>query len=239
MSVVNEYIDPDVAVEGQQIVVAPPRSTRFLESSLKFFNNLHATSKCRFEGCDVNHRKYALHVSSNQPCVFDEHTEEGVYYLPYACKTSFTLRTPRSGDRLITGVQWFTINIPGQAPSSPSVRNSCMIDGFLTDLKLRSLDRKFCFECLFMHTYGEGRTLERCLRSLVYHVLVFAKPIAQQKFVRIRKFSYEEDLKIKRIWLDKDNVWQESRYNDHTGHWEQDLLCRTFPEGTLNLFLYK
>lgn len=231
MSAVNEYIDPDVTVAGQQIVVATPRATRFPEGTLKFFDSLHATTKCKRAICSVLHRKHALHIPTNQPCVFDEHTEEGVFYLPTACKLNFTLRTPRTGDRLITGVQWSTADVSGQSQANPSVRNSCMIDGFLTDLKIRSLDRRFCFECLFMHTYGEGRTLERCLRSLVYHILVFARPIAQQRFVRIRKFSYEEDLKIKRIWLDKSNVWQESRYNENTGHWEQNLLYRTDTDG--------
>ena len=206
---------------------------RFPVQAITFFSALNILVVCKV--CHRGHFKYGLHVKSNQPCVLDKHDEDDVvYYVPYLSKITQPLRTPAVGDTLISGIRW---NTTTPRDRQVAVVNSCMLDGFLTDLKMRSLDVKFCFECLFNHPHGPGKNLERCLRTLISHITISARPITQAKYVRIRSFSYEEDLKVKRIWLDKETFQLVPEYNGDTGSYEQNLLYRPKAGGNFLCFL--
>ena len=219
---INQYFDSNVTIKGDKVVAVEPPKMRFIESAMTFFSTLCVVSYCHV--CFKGHFKYGLHVKSNLPCVLDKHDEDGVvYYIPFSSKITQPLRIPAVGDTLINGIRW---NTTTPRDKQVAVVNSCMLDGFLTDLKMRSLDVKFCFECLFNHASGAGKDLEQCLRTLISHITISARPITQSKYVRIRSFSYEEDLKVKRIWLDKDAFHLVPEYNSDTGSYEQNLLYR-------------
>jgi len=221
---INQYTDPELEIKDGKVFSNASTVTRLPSTSVTFFGTLHSTVSCKPNNT-CSHPKYGLHVPSNQPCVFDGHKEgEVAFYIPYASRCTAPFRVPEVGDTLITGIKW---NTRTPRDRQLAVKNSCVLDGFLTDLKIRSLDVKFCFECLFTHTSGPGRNLERCLRTIVFHILVQAKPIARSHYQRIRVFSYEDDLKIKRIWLDKDAMAVVPEYNDDSGLMEQNLLYRT------------
>lgn len=225
MNVINEYTDPEVEIKGQRVVISPVKRDRRIQSFLiKFFHSLLTVVVCGFNGCRVTHYKYGLHVDSNQPCVFHEHSaDDKIYYIPYRNKCSLPFKEPQENEVLITGIRWLT---PKIASKEVLVDNSCLIDSFLSDLKLRSLDKGFCFECMFLHKDGPGRLLERCLRTLIMHIITYAKPIHRSGFQRIRKFSYEEDVKIKRIWIDQDSLWLVPEYDSVSRSHYQDLKYR-------------
>lgn len=226
---INQYSDPDMEVTKNKVISCKPQQMRYLEKSISLLKMLAVAVVCTLDGCRVGHCKYGLHVASNQPCVFDGHDLEGVWYVPNVTKANRSLRIPADGDVLLTGIRWNTTTPRDQ---QMPIANSCMIDGFLTDLKVRSLDPKFCFECLFTYDYGAGRDLEQCLRTLISHILVFAKPLAQSQYKRVRVFSYEDDLRIKRIWMDKDALQLVPQYNFRTGRYDQDLMYRPKTGGT-------
>ena len=228
-SCVNQYEDPDMEVTKSRVVSCKPPAMRYLEKALTLFKMLSIAVACGYEGCRTAHCKYGLHVASNQPCIFDVHDQEGVWYRPSVTKVSKPLRIPAEGDVLLTGIRW---NTRKPRDDQKPIINTCMIDGFLTDLKLRSLDPKFCFECLFTFTEGGGRDLEQCLRTLISHVIVYARPLAKSRYKRIRSFSFEEDLRIKRIWLDKQALLKVSVYDEDLNRYVYDLLYRPRTGGT-------
>ena len=232
---INQYTDPEVEVKDGKVTSCVPSVIRHNAATVTFFPVLKTSVLCGLDN-RCRHPKYGLHVPSNHPCVFDGHKRgEPAYYLPFSSHCTAPFREPAVGDTLITGIKW---NTRTPRDRQVAVTNSCMLDGFLTDLKIRSLDVKFCFECLFTHSSGPGRDLERCLRTIVFHILVQAKPIARSQYQRIRVFSYEDDLKIKRIWLDKDAMALVPQYNENTGNEEQNLLYRKRRGKRLSSFLF-
>ena len=86
------------------------------------------------------------------------------------------------------------------------LRMTCMIDGFLTDLKVRTLDRNFCQGCIFIAKEGPARRLERIIRTIMHYIYAVAQPSVGPDGVHqsIRNFTYEQQqLFIKRIWIDR------------------------------------
>lgn len=234
----NEYREVDLSIVDQRVIdLTTKKEKKILSTKIKFFENvLFSTVICALANCSTSHPKYGVYVSDNLPVIFDSHEEDDtIYYVPYRNRVIHPFRMPKVGDTLITGIRWNTVN-PG--PKKWGVTNSCMIDGFLTDLKLRSLDKDFCFECLFQHEGGPGRNLERCLRTLILHIIMFSKPIHRIGYQQIKKFSYEEDLKIKRIWMDKDCIKLVPIYDVKNGVVNQDLLYRPVVKGNSNFWTY-
>ena len=213
----NEENDADLTVQNQAITLNQGnRDARIPMAQVKFYQRLPLLATCTNQVCYVSHRKYGCTITTKIPVIFHSHSPDGqVYYVPYRQKVSLPFRMPKTGDALITGIRWNT----KQARADPNVVNSCMIDGFLTDLKIRGLDRDFCFECLFLHKLGPGLLLERCLRTLILHIVVSARARPNKGYLKISTFTLETDLKIKRIWLDKNGVrlvpmWNEDCQKD-------------------------
>lgn len=233
----NEYFEFNLDIVNLRVSNFEKRKDKRVPQSKVncFRQKLRAIATCGREDCDMKHPMYGLFEEEKLPVIFDSHDANGeCFYSPFRGKATKPFRIPEVGDTLITGIQWNTKNVD---ESKIGVSNSCMIDGFLTDLKLRSLDRDFCFECLFVHQAGPGRSLERCLRTLILHILVFAKPFFSHKYQQIRKFTVEQDLTIKRIWIEKDALKVVPKRNEETGMMDQDLLYRPVKSNYLFLFM--
>jgi hypothetical protein len=78
---------------------------------------------------------------------------------------------------LLHEIKWGTV-LPERGTG---VKNSCMIDSFLSDIKIRSLDKIVCFECPFVHNEGAGLELERMLLTMKGHIILFSKPEKRRK----------------------------------------------------------
>jgi len=208
----NEENDVNLVVNNQAITIIPfNRDARIPQAQITFYTRLPLAQRCTLQICYVSHRKYGCVTTSKIPVIFHSHLPDGqIYYAPYRQRLSLPFRMPANGDALITGIRWNT----QQARGENQVLNSCMIDGWLTDLKMRGLDRDFCFECLFQHRTGPGLLLERCLRTLILHITVSARARAARGFQKISTFSLETDLKIKRIWLDKNGIKLVPQWNE-------------------------
>jgi hypothetical protein len=137
----------------------------------------------------------------NQPVQFQSHRrgEAAIYTYVREGEVRKPFRVPEPGDTLMSGIKWHTTRAGKQ---KAALVNSCGLDGFLTDLKLRSLDPRICFECLFRHEGTSGRNLENIIRTLISHIFVFAKSDTEKRYHQIRKFTKDQDLFLKRVWLD-------------------------------------
>ena len=231
-------VSPDVKIVGhilrkEEDEFAIAEKKLFPENQVIFYTDLDLSVKC--SNCSVRHRKYGYNRECNSVVVFAKHDcDSFVYYQPYFNKANMPFRMPKNNDILINGVRWNTLSREGYGNKrKPGIKNSCMIDSFLTDVKLRTLDPGFCFECRFQHRNGDGRLLERTLRTLIFHLLVYAKPEKDGEFMAIKKFTTEEDLKIKRIWLNKNGFRLHSVF-DGNG-WNEDLTYYEFADGRQEL----
>ncbi len=116
---------------------------------------------------------------------------------------------PQRGDTVVDGIHWIALTVEAIGRSD---NNTSMIDGMLVDLKLRSLFQEinFCFPCIFLNRSGEGLMLERLLRTLKQHILVYCKPKNSRRHELTTRLSPKElldmtSVKLKRVWLDKND----------------------------------
>jgi hypothetical protein len=93
------------------------------------------------------------------------------------------------------------------------------LDGFLVDVKFRTLDIDHCCSCLFISRSGPARRLERILRIMMNYIFVVSnpEPDPQGRYMVTRRLTYEQQLFVKRIWID-------SHYStaDLKHEWHQD-----------------
>lgn len=156
--------------------------------------------------CDVpncqGHYKYGVYREKNMPVVYGHHKKDVAYYFSHGIKATHPIQVPHTTGRLIDGIKWYSAT---PRDGQIGLRMTCMIDGFLTDLKVRTLDKSFCMGCLFISKDYEGRKLERVIRTIMLYIYAVAKPEPGPDGVHqvIREFSYEQQLFIKRIWIDR------------------------------------
>jgi len=188
---------------------------------------LRAIHFCR-EDCEYGgfHPRFAIWSLENQPVQFQSHRrgETAIYTYVRQGEVRKPFRVPEPGETLMSGVKWHTTR---PKMEKAALMNSCGLDGFLTDLKLRSLDYNVCFECLFRHEGTSGRNLENILRTLISHIFVFAKSETGKLYQQIRKFTKEQDLFLKRVWLDDNGfrIMKKKFYNSAGEIFEaEDLL---------------
>jgi len=203
---------------------------RLLYTGDKLMRALHF---CR-EDCEYGgvHPRFAIWSLENQPMQFHSHKRgEVAFYTPVRKgEIRKPFRIPASGDTLMSGIKWATTR---PKEDKAGLVNSCGLDGFLTDLKLRALDIETCFECLFRHEGTSGRNLENILRTLISHIFVFARSEADQRFQQIRKFTKEQDLFLKRVWLDDQGfrIMKRSFVNSAGVEFEAEDLLYVSKEG--------
>ena len=158
---VVEYIDLVEKEIIKQVIKATIKRGRdnFKIQEVTFFQALQ--SKAKFsKGCAEGHPKFGLITSENRPVIFTAHKNVEIVYSPTEPPLSELhgpLKIPEEGDILLHGIKWGTV----MPERGKGVKNSCMIDSFLTDIKIMSLDKNVCFECLFFHNKGDGLEFEK------------------------------------------------------------------------------
>ena len=210
-----QMFDPEEEIIGEVVKRSPnkeKKERKYPIQAVTFFSELFSFIACTMVNCfEHGHRRYGIVADENLPVEFCSHLKgEVVYYQPIKERPTAPFRTPQDNDVLMNGIRWHTLNPHG---STAGVKNSCMIDSFLTDLKMRALDVDFCFSCLFFHRNGSGLLLERTLETLREHLVMYAKPKKEGLYQVVKNYTAAEDLKIKRIWLDK-NGFKLFRYRD-------------------------
>lgn len=227
-----EQIQPDIYVVGGTVQAALPVDLNpILEPLVRFYADVPIRVKCSKKDCS-GHVKYGVWEESNMPVIFTNHKYEIAYYHTFVIKVNLPFSIADKGNQLMDGLQWYS--------SSPNdgqigLNNSCMIDGFLMDFKIRALDISHCVGCLFMHKTGSGRMIERILRTIIHYIIMVADPKMDKGGVCqvIRKFTYEQQLFVKRIWIDRllspDELQQELSIDWHgQPHYVNDLLRDPF-----------
>ncbi len=94
------------------------------------------------------HPKFGLIASENRPIIFTAHKNYKIVYSPtepLLGELQGPLKIPEEGDILLHGIKWGTV-LPERGTG---VKNNCMIDSFLTDIKKRSLDKNVCLNASF------------------------------------------------------------------------------------------
>lgn len=209
---VNQTLDPLVIVKENRVESTGHQFKRYSYHFLHFFlKTLFSIVKCRGLG-GGEHPRFALHLPSNQVFVFDGcmgEKGETAFYIPYLDETTTPFRLPEVGDPVVTGIKWLSKAVP----CKNSVVSGCLFDMLLVDLKVRTLAQKVCLNCLFTYSSGPGFLLEQLIRTVICHILVFAQPIGKSKYERIRIFTAEEDLKIRRVWFDKKCLFLASEHD--------------------------
>ena len=173
----------------------------FTVEEVTFYANLTVKNRCGVANCD-GHLIYGVVVKHNLPVEFLRHdTGEVAKYWPYVSKACLPYRTPMDREQLIGGIRWNTLT--PREPHVKGISNSCMIDGWLTDIKLRTLDVKTCLGCWFIHKSGPGLKIEKALRTISKFILTCAAPVpdASGRNQIVKELTHDQDLFVKTIWL--------------------------------------
>ena len=225
---VVEYVDLEEKEIIKQVIKASIKRGRdnFKVQDVTFFQALQSKAKCS-KGCAEGHPKFGLIASENRPVIFTAHKNDEIVYSPTEPSLGELhgpLKIPEEGDILLHGIKWGTV-LPERGTG---VKNSCMIDSFLTDIKIRSLDKNVCFECLFFHNEGPGLEFERMLLTMKGHIVLFSKPEKEGRHQIVQEMSYYQDLIIKRIFISSDNVPAYSTSDEESGIPYQNLMLFAF-----------
>ena len=118
------------------------------------------------------------------------------------------------GDKLAEATNFFFVedwllvgmrlqNLPRKKTYVKGISNSCMIDGWLTDIKLRTLDVSTCLGCWFIQKSGPGLKIEKALRTISKFILTCAAQNldASGQNQIVKDLTHDQDLFIKTIWL--------------------------------------
>lgn len=197
-----EQLQPDIYVVGGTVQAAlPVEINPVLAPLVRFYPEVPIRVPCTQEGCD-GHFKYGVWEDRNLPVVFTNHKYEIAYYHAFVIKATLPFKIADRGNSLMDGIKWYSAS---PRDGQIGLTNTCMIDGFLMDFKLRALDISYCVGCLFMHKSGYGRMIERALRTIIHYIFVVTKPTPSSDgmYQVVRKMSYEQQLFVKRIWIDK------------------------------------
>ena len=218
----NSLTDPLVLVKDNRVESVDSQQKRRSYQFFHFFlKALLSFVQCPEAG-GIKHPRLALHLPSNQVYVFETcfgDTGEKAIYIPYVDRVSRPFRTTQVGDSVIKGISWLSSGACAKGTTTPG----CLFDALLVDLKVRALAQKVCLGCLFTYSTGPGFLFENLIRTLIAHILVFAQPLGKSKYERIRVFTAEEDLKIRRVWFDKKRLCLVQEYDSSDGRLKERI----------------
>ena len=218
----NSLTDPLVLVKDNRVESVDSQQKRRSYQFFHFFlKALLSFVQCPEAG-GIKHPRLALHLPSNQVYVFETcfgDTGEKAIYIPYVDRVSRPFRTAQVGDTVIKGINWLSSGVCAKGTPTPG----CLFDALLVDLKVRTLAQKVCLGCLFTYSTGPGFLFENLIRTLIAHILVFAQPLGKSKYERIRVFTAEEDLKIRRVWFDKKRLCLVQEYDSSDGRLKERI----------------
>jgi len=182
------------------------RLPEYLVSQVTFFQSLFVFIDCLLPACR-GHQKFGVVESENVPVIFKSHDyNDQAKYVAYKTPISRPLRVPLDGDVLLNGIKWEL----AAAASSISVTQG-FFDCLLANLKFLTLTKEFCIECLFRHTNGLGLSLERLIKTTLYHILAYGRFLDRDHFQPITKYQKGMDLKFRRVhWERRDKMFKHS-----------------------------
>ena len=197
-------MDPTQELKGTMVVRLKDRKLPVYNvSRITFFPALIAFIDCLLPSCG-GHPKYGIVEDENIPVVFRFHDfNMAPVYVPFRCPINRPFRVPLDGDLLLNGIKWRF------DPSSLLTTVQCLFDCLMANLRLQSLTKEFCLECLLSHTIGHGVGLERLLRTILYHIIPFGRHSDKELFRPITCFENGMNFRFRRIfWKDRNQMFK-------------------------------
>jgi hypothetical protein len=215
-------MDPVIEITGQTVKRINERRLQvFPASFITFFPSLFVLVECMHTQCR-GHQKYGVYKEENIAVMFKRHDlkEQQAMYMPYKTPICKPLRVPLTGDVLINGIKWKASKI------SPILATpSCIFDSIIACLKFLTLTDDFCLECLFRHNKGSGLSLERFIKTVLYHVVSYGRFFDKDFFQPVVKFQNGMDLKFRRVyWEEPEQMFKHCAYRS-TFIKEEILYC--------------
>lgn len=194
-------IDPKTEIVGNVVKRnADRRVMEYPASQVKFFHTLIAFVSCI--RCSGNHFKFGQTIKNNIPVVFKKH-ERDAEALYEVLIGNLPIRIPINEDPLVDGVKWALSVIP-RTPGFRKILSllpQTMVDCLFTDLKIRIAQESFCLNCHFLHSNGVGFLFESLLRTMMYHLVLYARQNVLYDYVPVEILQLPMEVKIKRIWF--------------------------------------
>lgn len=198
-------LDPFQEIVGQVVRRQKGKKLKeYLVSEVTFVHTLFVFLECLMPTC-VGHRKFGMITSENLPVIFKYHDYgEEAKYVPYKNPICKPLRVPLDGDLLLIGIKWRLSD-----PVSILSVTQGFFDCLFVCLKFLCLTRYFCLECLFRHSNGIGLGLERFLKTILGHIVVYGRLLERDYFNPIRYYEQGMSLKFRRIyWKHKNEMFK-------------------------------
>lgn len=198
-------LDPVQEITGRVVKRKKARRPRtFFESEVIFFKTILVFIECLVPACK-GHQKYGQVLSENLPVIFKYHDfGEQARYIAFKNPICKPMRVPLDGDALINGIKWRLTN-----PLSIYATTQGIFDCLIASLKFLTLTKDFCIECLFQHENGLGHGLEKFLKTVLYHVVVYGRFMDKEVFKPILAFEKGMSLRFCRIyWEEQGNMFK-------------------------------
>jgi len=199
-------MDPLTEIIGNTVFRQKDRKLReYLASQVVFIQSLFSLVECLVPGCG-GHQRFGYVAADNVAVFFkyhDKSLKEGVY-VPYRNPLCRPFRVPMDDDAIITGIRW---NLKTLGSSITPMQS--MFDCLIANLKLQSLMKRFCLECLFMHRNGLGLLLERLIKTVLLHVVAFGRYVEREDFFPVTRFEEGMTLRLKRAFFEKDGAFKQ------------------------------
>lgn len=194
-------LDPITEVVGNNIRRKKDRKlAEFSASQVTFIPTLLAVIDCILPGCQ-SHPKYGIIDGPNLPVIFSHHDyNQQAMYKAFKTPICKPLRVPMDDDVLLNGIKW---RLTSAAPMLNAPQG--FFDCLFAHLKFLTICVDFCLECLFMHVNGKGLGLERFLRTVLGHIVVYSRYSDKEHFQPTTNYMFGMDLKFRRIHWEKRN----------------------------------
>ena len=176
----------------------------YIASQLVFFQSLFSLVECLVPGCK-GHQRYAYSAADNIAAFFryhDSSTKEAIY-IPFKSPLSRPLRIPQDGDELINGIRWGLFQKNSIVNCTQGI-----FDCLLASLKIQTMLKRFCLECIFMHTNGIGQLLEKIIKTALLHIVPYGRYVDKENFFPVTRYEQGLTLRFRRIfWGENDKLF--------------------------------
>lgn len=225
-------IDPLTEIVSNHVIRRKDRKLReYFASQVVFIQGIFSLVECLFPGCK-GHQRYGYVAADNAPVIYryhDQGSKEAVYAV-YRNTLNRPIRVPQDGDPLINGIKWTLRSLDSAVTNSQTI-----LDCLIANLKLQTLKKGFCLECLFFHRNGLGLQFEKLLRTIVSHVVAYGRYLEKESFFPVSRLEQGMTLRLKRIFFEKENCFRQcyapSRegFNEHMVVIEKDTAIASYP----------
>jgi hypothetical protein len=199
-------IDPLTEIIGNHVTRRRDRKLQeFFASQVVIIQGLFSLVECLVPGCK-GHSRYGYVASDNSPAFYRYHEKgkEAVYTL-FRNSLNRPIRVPLDGDIIINGIKWTLRSLDSIATNSQTI-----FDCLLANLKLQTLRKHFCLECLFMHRNGLGLHFEKVLKTVLHHIIAYGRYLEKDSFFPVSRYEPGMTLRFKRAFFEKEDCFRYS-----------------------------